>query len=147
MYRFRSLVIKHAIRKAASNMGFNSPVIHAAWIKETEPCLTKKSSEWQCTCIFFTAYSLGWTHVAAVLAMWWPFLFAHAILITTLYQQLFATKCTRCRQGSNLCGHSPMDFKSIALTTRPRQPWGKASFRSFTLSRIVCPTSINFSVD
>ena len=31
-------------------------------------------------------------------------------------------KTVRCRQGSNLCGQSPMDFKSIALTTRPRQP-------------------------
>ena len=32
------------------------------------------------------------------------------------------SKTVRCRQGSNLCGQSPMDFKSIALTTRPRQP-------------------------
>ena len=30
-------------------------------------------------------------------------------------------KMLRCRQGSNLCGNIPMDFKSIALTTRPRQ--------------------------
>ena len=34
----------------------------------------------------------------------------------------FTTKILRWRQGSNLCGQSPMDFKSIALTTRPRQP-------------------------
>ena len=27
---------------------------------------------------------------------------------------------SRSRQGSNLCGQSPIDFKSIALTTRPR---------------------------
>ena len=34
----------------------------------------------------------------------------------------FWYKSLRWRQGSNLCGQSPMDFKSIALTTRPRQP-------------------------
>ena len=28
----------------------------------------------------------------------------------------------RNRQGSNLRGHSPLDFKSNALTTRPRLP-------------------------
>ena len=31
-------------------------------------------------------------------------------------------KKTRCRQDSNLRGETPMDFKSIALTTRPPQP-------------------------
>ena len=30
------------------------------------------------------------------------------------------TKFIRSRQDSNLCGQSPMDFESIALTTRPR---------------------------
>ena len=29
----------------------------------------------------------------------------------------------RSRQDSNLRGETPMDFKSIALTTRPRLPW------------------------
>ena len=28
----------------------------------------------------------------------------------------------RCWQGLNLRGETPMDFKSIALTTRPQQP-------------------------
>ena len=32
---------------------------------------------------------------------------------------LYATKKRRHVQGSNLCGINPMDFKSIALTTRP----------------------------
>ena len=31
-------------------------------------------------------------------------------------------KNVRSRQDSNLCGETPMDFKSIALTTRPRLP-------------------------
>ena len=30
-------------------------------------------------------------------------------------------KISRCGQGSNLCGQSPMDFKSISLTTRTPQ--------------------------
>ena len=32
-------------------------------------------------------------------------------------------KSMRSRQDSNLRGETPMDFQSIALTTRPRLPW------------------------
>ena len=51
------------------------------------------------------------------------------------------TKSLRSRQDSNLCGQSPMDFESIALTTRPRLQchlpfWQKLwKFRKSSLSQ------------
>ena len=52
------------------------------------------------------------------------------LVSTSSFRKVNTTlKLIRCRQDSNLCGHSPMDFESIALTTRPRQhierKWGR----------------------
>ena len=39
-----------------------------------------------------------------------------------LWAKSYSTSTYRSRQDANLRGENPMDFKSIALTTRPRLP-------------------------
>jgi hypothetical protein len=50
----------------------------------------------------------------------WPKELQSSALPTELCRVFKAINFKRCRQDSNLCGQSPIDFKSISLTTRTR---------------------------
>ena len=43
-------------------------------------------------------------------------------MIHQLWEERDLQHCTRCEQGLNLRGETPLDFESNALTTRPSQP-------------------------
>ena len=51
------------------------------------------------------------------------------LLRDTTQRQQRQQRQNRQRQESNLCGQSPMDFKSISLTTRTRCPATNALHR------------------
>ena len=94
-------------------------LIWTSYFKRIYKCCPKLYSKIKAWSLFYLLIywfeqRIWWTSIYICVAIKFKW-----ISETIIQQQMIQKE--RCRQDSNLCGQSPMDFKSISLTTRTPQ--------------------------